>query len=132
MNKGLLLLRYHQLFSIILLMLVKEVAQAATRRCSMKKVVLKNFAISTGNHLCWSLFFNKIASRQACNFTKKRLQQRCFLMNMVKFLKTAILKNICEWLLLKLENQRLYRTFRDFFKQYHGIILISFSINFPL
>ena len=26
-----------------------------------KKVVLKNFAKFTGKHLCWSLFFNKVA-----------------------------------------------------------------------
>ena len=28
-------------------------------RCSVKKVVLKNFAIFTGKHLCWSLFLIK-------------------------------------------------------------------------
>ena len=31
--------------------------QAATR-CSMKKVVLRNFTKFTGKHLCQSLFFN--------------------------------------------------------------------------
>ena len=30
-------------------------------RCSVKKVVLKNFAKLTGKHLCQSIFFNKIA-----------------------------------------------------------------------
>ena len=44
--------------------------------------------------------FNKVAGLQACNFTKKRLQHRCFPVNIVKFLRTPILKNICEWLLL--------------------------------
>ena len=31
-----------------------------------------------------------------CNFIKKRLQPRCFLVNIAKFLRTAILKNISE------------------------------------
>ena len=32
---------------------------------------------------------------QACNFMKRRLQCRCFLVNIAKFLRTSILKNIC-------------------------------------
>ena len=35
---------------------------------------------------------------QACNFIKKKLQHRCFL---AKYLRTPILRNICEQLLLK-------------------------------
>ena len=38
-----------------------------------KKGVLKNFAIFTGKHLCWSLF----ADLQVCNFIKKKLQCWC-------------------------------------------------------
>ena len=34
-------------------------------RCSIKKAVLKNFVISTGKQLCWSLFMIKL---QACIF----------------------------------------------------------------
>ena len=34
------------------------------QRCSFKKAVPKNSAIFTGKHLCWSLFFNKIAGLQ--------------------------------------------------------------------
>ena len=44
--------------------------------------------------------FNKVAGLQACNFIKKRLQHSCFSVNIVKFLRTLILKNICKWLLL--------------------------------
>ena len=53
------------------------------------KKAIKNFAIFTGNHLCWSLFFQK-----CCNFIRKRLQHRCFPVS------KPILKNICERLLL--------------------------------
>ena len=56
--------------------------------CSIKKTILKNFLIFTGKHLRWSLF------------NKKRLQHRCFPVNIKKFFRTAFLKNICERLLL--------------------------------
>ena len=65
-----------------------------------KKAVLKNFSILTGRHLCWSLFFNQFVVLQVCNFIKKRFQHRCFSVNIAKFLKTHILKKICERLLL--------------------------------
>ena len=31
--------------------------RSSHRRCSVRKGVLKSFAIFTGKHLCWSLFF---------------------------------------------------------------------------
>ena len=69
-----------------------------------KKGVLKNFAKFTGKHLCQSLFFNKDAgwdltqtsrSHQVTRSVyirvfktlKKRLCNRCFLVNFTKFLK---------------------------------------------
>ena len=57
----------------------------------MLKSVLKNFAICTRKHLCWSLF-----GVFGVNFIKKRLQHRYFPMNITKFLRTPILKNIWE------------------------------------
>ena len=66
-----------------------------------KKSNLKNFTIFTAKHLYWGLFFNKNASLQVFSFIKKRLQHKYFLDNIAKFLRTAILKNICEWLLLR-------------------------------
>ena len=47
-----------------------------------KMGVLSKFAIFTGKHLCWSLFLIKLT---ACNFIKKRLQHRCFPVNIAKF-----------------------------------------------
>ena len=55
------------------------------RRCSAKKGVLKTFAHFTGKHLCWSLL-------QACNVIK--------FAKFAKYLRTSILKNICERLIL--------------------------------
>ena len=48
---------------------------------------LKNFAIFTEKHLCWSLFFKKMQVR---NFIKNRLQHKCLAVNIAKFLKIAL------------------------------------------
>ena len=52
------------------------------RTCSGKKGVLNNFTLFTGKHMCW------------------RFQQACFAENIANLLRTLILKNICERLLL--------------------------------
>ena len=46
--------------------------------------------------------FYKKDGLQACNFIKKRLHHRYFPVNIAKFLRTSILKNTCEWLLLEI------------------------------
>ena len=49
--------------------------------------------------------FNNISGLQSCNFIKKRLQHRCFPIKFAKFLRTPILKNICERLFLFVSSQ---------------------------
>ena len=44
-----------------------------------------------------ALFF-KILQYLQENTYKRRLQHRCFSVNILKFLRTPILKNICDWL----------------------------------
>ena len=44
----------------LLLFLLKTDAEAAVRKCFFKIVILKNFAIFTGKHLCWNLFLIKL------------------------------------------------------------------------
>ena len=70
----------------------KRPYRSSRQRCFIKKVVLKKFAIFTGKYLCRSIFFNKVAGLWACNFIKKRLQHRCFPVNIVKFLRAPILR----------------------------------------
>ena len=48
--------------------------------------VLKNFAIFTGNTSVYVVVFS-------CISIKKRLQHKCFLVNIAKFLRAAFLKN---------------------------------------
>ena len=44
--------------------------------------------------------FSKFADLKTWNFIKKRLQHRCFLVNIAKILRTIVFKNICQRLLL--------------------------------
>ena len=50
---------------------------------------LKNFAAE--KYLCWSLLLKKVSGLKAGNFIKKRLQQRCFPVNIATFLITVFL-----------------------------------------
>ena len=61
-------------------------------------VVLENFLIFTGKHLCCSLFLIKL---EAC----KRLHHWYFPLHVKKFLRTPILKSR-EWLVLIIQPQR--------------------------
>ena len=45
--------------------------------------------------------FNRIAGFKTCNFVKKRLQHKCFTVNIAKFLRTLILMKIYEQLLVQ-------------------------------
>ena len=73
-------------------------------KCPVKKVFLKMSQISQENTYAGSSFspFNKAAVMRACNFSKKRLQHRCFPMIFASGFRIYILKNICERLLLNL------------------------------
>ena len=75
-----------------------------------KKDVLRNFAKCRERHLRWNFFLNKIESFRPATLFKKRLRQRCFPMNFMKFLKAPFLQNTCGWLLLK-----KFNTFSLFF-----------------
>ena len=56
--------------------------------CSIMKGAPRNFANFTGNHLCQSLFLNKVAVQRSTTLLKKRLWHRCFPLNFAKFLRT--------------------------------------------
>ena len=79
--------------------------------CYIKKLFLKILQYLQETPMSESVF-NKVSGLQACNCIKKRLQQMLFV-NIVKFLRTSILKKICERLLLKYisNSYRLYYEF---------------------
>ena len=76
--------------------IIKKISERYNEQVFYKNAVLKIFAKYTKKRLCWTLFLNKNAGLQYWNFIKKRLQHRCFPVNIAKFLRTSILRNICE------------------------------------
>ena len=72
------------------------------QRCSIeqKRLFLKILQYSQENTCWFPVLIDLQASRPATSFKKKRLQHRCFPMNIAKFLRTLILKKICEQMLL--------------------------------
>ena len=77
--------------------------RSSHRSCSIKKGVVKNFAKSTGKHLCPSLLFNEAAGSRPrpATLLKRRLWHRCFHVNFVKFLRTPFIQNTSRRLLLE-------------------------------
>ena len=75
--------------------------QSSYQRRSVKKAFLKNFTIYTGNacvgvlQVLWRFFKPATWKKRL-----ERFQYRCFPLNIKKFFKTLILKNICKRLLL--------------------------------
>ena len=78
--------------------------KSSHQKCSVKEVVPKRLANFTGKPLCRSLFLIKLQT-QSSNFIKKRLQDWCFSVKFATFLRTSILENICERLLLFVSSQ---------------------------
>ena len=82
---------------MLLVMLLAHVGKGSNSRSQMfsKTGNLKNFAIFTGKKLCWSLFWRRFQDWRPAFLFKKRLQRRCFSVNIAKFLRTAFLLKTC-------------------------------------
>ena len=94
--------------------------------------VLKNFAMFTGKHLCWSLFFNKYAGLKACNFIKKRLQHRFFPVKFAKILRTPFFTEHVRWLLLEISHElSLYCIWEQWMVSFRGTYWLT-SVYFIL
>ena len=78
---------YSFLLWLVTIVLFAPVGTCSNSRSQMfcKIDALKNPAIFTGKHLCWSFFL--------VNFIKNVLQHQCFPVNIAKFLSTAFLQN---------------------------------------
>ena len=89
---------------MLLVMLLAHVGKRSNSRSQMfsKTGVLKNFAIFTGKNLCWSLFLIKFQDWRPTFLFKKRLQRRCFSVNIAKFLRTAFLLKTCSLYLFEI------------------------------
>ena len=72
-------------------------------------VVLKNFSVFTGKHQCWSLFLIKLQTWRLA----KRLQNKCFPVNIAKFLRTPFLQNTSGGCFYKM--MKFYKDMSTFF-----------------
>ena len=66
----------------------------------LKIDVLKNFAVFTRKQLCSGLYLIKLQAFSPADVLK-RLQHRCFPVNIVKFLRTLFITEHLQWMLLK-------------------------------
>ena len=89
-------------FSNLVMLVFKliEVFFKKTQRSSLKKSCSYKFC-----NIHWKIrvlesVSNKVANLKTYNFNWKRLQQRCFPVNIAKFLRALILNNICKRVLL--------------------------------
>ena len=62
--------------------------EATVRRCSSKWMFLK-FLQNSQENTCEGSFFNKVTDLKVCNFIKKRLQHRCFPVNILEFSRST-------------------------------------------
>ena len=69
--------------------------------CSIYKAVLENFTELTEKYLCHTLFFTEFVGLRSATLSKMGLRHRYLNVNFAKFLRTPMLKNICERQLLK-------------------------------
>ena len=87
--------------------------KSSRRRYFIKKAAL--FSIFTWEHLCWILFFFKeVVDLQTCNLIKKRLQHRCFPVNILKSTEHLFWRtysNGCFWMPHKRNTYVLFRSF---------------------
>ena len=68
--------------------------RSSYHRSSIKQGVFKNFAKSTGKHLCQSLFSNEVAGLRSATVLKKRLWHRCFPVNLRNFVENLFSQNL--------------------------------------
>ena len=67
--------------------------RSSHRWSSLNKVFLKSSQYSRKN-ICFGVCFNKFVGLQACKFTKKRPQHRCFPVNIANFKNTYFEKHL--------------------------------------
>ena len=77
-----------------------------------KIIVRKNFAIFTRKHLCWRLFLIKLQVFRPATLLKRDFKDRCFPVNIAKFLRTAFSRNTDGRLLLEMSDVKLQKLYR--------------------
>ena len=87
----------------LILLYFGRTVRISHQKCFIKEAVLKNLAISTGN-TCAGVS----SGLKGCNFIKKKLQHRCFPMNIEKLLMLPNSNDICDRMLLTVSMVHCY------------------------
>ena len=88
--------------------------RSSHRKCSVKKVFLKFREFHRKTAVLESLFNNVKKIKYTITNILKRYSNTCFLMKLAKFLRTPILKTICERLLLFASPQNTIKSGGEF------------------
>ena len=83
--------------------------EAVVRRCSLKKVVLGNFAKFTGKHLHQNLLFSKVAGLIPETLLKKRIWHSYFPVNFAKLFRIPVFTEHFRWLLLLIKRWNMMK-----------------------
>ena len=94
----------------------------------MKKSVLRNSAKFTGKHVCWSLFFNKVAGLRLASLLKKRFWHWFFPVNFAEFLRALFFIEHFWWLLLDLLTFITAQKIKFFIKDFCRNLKVTFSL----
>ena len=93
---------------------------------------LKDFAIFTGKHLCWSLFLINMQAWRPATLLKKRVQHRFFPVKFAKNLRTPFFIEHVRWLLLEISHELcLYCIWEQWMVSFRGTYRLS-SVYFTL
>ena len=108
-----------------------RIGRSSHRRCSVRKGVLGNFEKFTGNHLCQSLFLDKVAGLRPATLLKMKLWHKCFPVSFAKFLRIPFLHNTCGRLLL----DRIKRSWQNLLRmglnsKYRNKLISDMGIKF--
>ena len=105
---------------LIIMKLQKQIAPESQSLNNPKELFAKSLFLQLGKVATWGdllkklllnvlqcsmlgSLFNEAADLNVCIFIRKRLKHGCFHVNIAKFLRASILKNICKRLLLNLK-----------------------------
>ena len=116
--------RYNTEYYIVLL----KNRRSSHWRCSVKEPIHKKLRQFQRKTPVLESFLNKAAGSQACSFIKKRLQHRCFPVKLAKFLRTSIVKTVCELLVPKISTLQK-KLFIDLFYKIMTFIIIAITFE---
>ena len=73
--------------------------------------------------------FSKVPDLIYCNFIKKRLQQRCFLVKFAIFLTTPFFTEYFQWLLLRLSDQPMHSKYSSWWRRLDNVFVFRWRLQ---